>query len=275
MTGDTPRIDRTSDRPAWKQLADILRGKIHSGELRGGDNLPSEGELSSEYGVGRNTVKQALNQLKADGLVLSERGRPWWVRPVQLLTASRYAAAKTNYHPDTDSKFAAQHGVSWGDFDLDREYLTVPASPRVAAALRIAAGADVVERRWTHRIDDVVMRVAWSYLDPVRFAGTVIIDPDEPAWPGGTIAQLRHLGYDVSTVHIEVGLRRAGEAEARYLQVDVGTPMLEIWRAQVVDGRAVEVARHLYPERAGQVLVFDVNVSPAPSWGEWHGRSYD
>jgi GntR family transcriptional regulator len=51
----------------WVQLADILRARIHSGELTG--RLPSELTLQQEYGVARNTVRHAMRQLQDEGLV--------------------------------------------------------------------------------------------------------------------------------------------------------------------------------------------------------------
>jgi GntR family transcriptional regulator len=277
MSEEAPMIDRSSDRPAWKQLADIIRQQIHTGQLAGGDSLPGEGSLSDHYQVSRHTVKAALNSLKADGLLLSTRGRPWWVRPVRTSQNARYAAGKANYAPDTESRFAAEHGVPWSEFgpQLQRVYTVKPATPRIAVALRIPEGAEVCERRWIHSINGVVHRVAWSYVSMAQFGGTILTDDNEPPWPGGTIAMLRHLGYDVRQIHIEASLKRARAKEAPLLQCAEGDPILDSWRAQVVNGQAVEVARHIYPERAGQVLVFDIPIGLTEPWGEWHGMSYD
>ena len=43
-------IDHGAAEPLWRQLADILRGKIESGELPAGRVMPSENTLSQEYG---------------------------------------------------------------------------------------------------------------------------------------------------------------------------------------------------------------------------------
>ena len=58
--------------PPWRQLTDILRERITRGELTG--NLPSEKTLSQEYGVAVNTVRKALAQLRAEGLIRTDRG---------------------------------------------------------------------------------------------------------------------------------------------------------------------------------------------------------
>jgi DNA-binding GntR family transcriptional regulator len=62
-------IDPTSDRPVYKQLADILRGRIETGEFRAGEILPSAASLADSYVVGPDTVRRALAlmRLEADG----------------------------------------------------------------------------------------------------------------------------------------------------------------------------------------------------------------
>lgn len=62
---------------AYKRLTESLRARITDGEFRPGTALPSEATLSAEYGVARNTLRRALDQLAEDGLieVLPGRGR--------------------------------------------------------------------------------------------------------------------------------------------------------------------------------------------------------
>ncbi len=52
-----------------KTVADDLLARIRCGEYKAGDRLPSEHELMGEYGVGRNTVREAMQSLRILGLV--------------------------------------------------------------------------------------------------------------------------------------------------------------------------------------------------------------
>lgn len=61
-------------RRAYEQVADQLRELIVSGSLRPGQRLPTESELSVEFGVGRATVREALRLLSADDLVRTAKG---------------------------------------------------------------------------------------------------------------------------------------------------------------------------------------------------------
>lgn len=254
-------VNRTSDRPAYKQLADIIREAIISGELPAGAELPSEAALATEQGISKTSVTQALGVLRAEGLIVSARGKLTRVRPVRIIGSQRYAAGKTGYGPDVDERFTAEHGVPWSQFDTTREYRLVAAPPRVAAALRLDPGAEVCERRWTHATGGVVLRMSRSYLDAGRFAGTVLLDPDEPPWPGGTISQLASVGVDVTSVRTEVTARLASDEEAQTLGLDRGAPVLEAWRVQLAHDEPMETAQHVYPA-GSHILVFDTPVGP-------------
>ncbi|MGC4855251.1 GntR family transcriptional regulator [Micromonospora sp. DT4] len=67
-------LDPHSGRPAYLQIADILRGQIASRDLRPGAMLPSIRTLEGEYGVGRETIRRTLATLRLDGLVVTEPG---------------------------------------------------------------------------------------------------------------------------------------------------------------------------------------------------------
>jgi GntR family transcriptional regulator len=66
-------LDRRSPMPLWEQLrADLLR-RLQAGAFD--TDFPGEMALVDEYRVSRQTVRAALRELRADGLVLAERGR--------------------------------------------------------------------------------------------------------------------------------------------------------------------------------------------------------
>lgn len=61
-------------RTVSEQVADQLRYLITSGEFKPGDRIPSERELAARLGVGRPAVREALRELKAQGLLVTGRG---------------------------------------------------------------------------------------------------------------------------------------------------------------------------------------------------------
>lgn len=79
-------IDPSADRPRFRQLADILRARIASGEWEAGRFLQSEADLGHEYEVSQTTVRKALGLLRTEGLVRSLPGLPWEVTRREELT---------------------------------------------------------------------------------------------------------------------------------------------------------------------------------------------
>ena len=73
------QIDGDSFVPAYFQLAQVLHGEILNGSLRPGDRVPSENELSEEYGLSRMTARKAISLLTEKGLVRREKGRGTFV----------------------------------------------------------------------------------------------------------------------------------------------------------------------------------------------------
>src|SRR5689334_3898846 len=65
-------VDHDSDRAIFRQLADILRERILSGELAPGARLPSEPDLCQEHGIGRDSVRDAMAVLRGEGLIVTE-----------------------------------------------------------------------------------------------------------------------------------------------------------------------------------------------------------
>jgi len=63
----------------YAQLASVLRSRIMSGEWAPEADIPSIDELCAQYGLGRITVRQALQILAGEGLVSSQRGRRTYV----------------------------------------------------------------------------------------------------------------------------------------------------------------------------------------------------
>src|SRR5512132_3330373 len=86
--------DPLSDRPVYRQIADHVRALITGGQLAPGDQIPSERELIQQFGASRGTIRQAVGQLRSEGLIEVEHGRGAYVRshpPVRRLAFDRFA----------------------------------------------------------------------------------------------------------------------------------------------------------------------------------------
>lgn len=62
------------------QLATLFRRRIESGAWRSGERIPTVDELAAQHGVARATIRQALDQLEAEGLIARFRAKGTFVR---------------------------------------------------------------------------------------------------------------------------------------------------------------------------------------------------
>src|SRR5689334_16568878 len=69
------RLDRGGGVALWRQILGRMEGEIGAGGLAPGARLPTEAELSARFGVNRHTVRRAMEELQARGLVRIEQGR--------------------------------------------------------------------------------------------------------------------------------------------------------------------------------------------------------
>src|ERR1700753_28035 len=65
---------------AYARIAEDLRGKIRSRDIKPGGQLPSELDLRDQYKASRNTVLDAIKKLKDEGLVETRPGQGWFAR---------------------------------------------------------------------------------------------------------------------------------------------------------------------------------------------------
>jgi len=72
-------IEFDQNKSKVRQLADFIRTAISNGEFKEGDALPSINKISSEYGVARDTVYKAFQDLKEKGIIESAPTKGYFV----------------------------------------------------------------------------------------------------------------------------------------------------------------------------------------------------
>lgn len=70
-----PALDPDDPEPLYRQLADLIRAQILSGEMPPRRSLPSKRTLSQQYGVSVRTVEHAMKLLIAEGLIRTVHGK--------------------------------------------------------------------------------------------------------------------------------------------------------------------------------------------------------
>ena len=233
-------VDRLANAPPYRQIADQLRRAIQRGDLEPGGRVPSEAELIDHYRVARMTVRQAVSELKAEGLVIAEHGRGVFVRSrptVRRLASDRFARR----HREAGKAAFLAESESLGTPGVDQlEVSQVVPGARVIDQLKLRRSAKVVRRDRRYLIDDIPVELATTYVPLAIARGTPIASPD--TGPGGVYARIEETGHRLGSFTEEVGARMPTPEERRRLSLPAGTPVITVTRvAYDVDSEPVEM----------------------------------
>lgn len=232
-------LDRTSDRPAYRQIADALREQIASGELPPGAQLSSVRQLASEYRITEVIVRRALGLLRGEGLIDSQPGRGSFVRraPSMLrLSEDRYDRSN-----GPASSSAQVDGVASGDREMLR-LEPAPASPEVAERLKIAEGTLVLVQTVRLHAAGQPMQTVTSYMPFHLVEGTELASAAARPWERDAVKSLGTLGVHVDAVIEEVTARMPRPEELRALGLSEGVPLLTTTRTMLSGDQPVETA---------------------------------
>ena len=233
-------VDRTSDRPVYRQIADQLRDAIGRSEFPPGAKLPSERVLMDRYQTSRVTVRQAIAVLGAEGLINIEHGRGVFVRtrpPLRRLGRERLGRREREARKGA---FLSDALAAGREASAEVEVARGVAPLEVAERLHLSQGDQVLIRRRRMLADGQPVQLATSYL-PLQLAkGTQIEQVD--TGPGGTYARLEELGHRLARFQEDVSARMPLPDEARALRLGAGIPVIRVVRTAFDEqGAAVEV----------------------------------
>ena len=216
-------------QPLYKQVYAVLVQRIAEGAWRPAQALPSEHELAGELGVSQGTVRKAMDALAAENLILRQQGK------------GSYVAEHTQEHALFRFFRLARPSPDRGRItpQLGEEKLRRrPANETERSRLELRKNAQVIELRRTRLIDEIPKVIEKIILPLGLFPG---IDKQQ-ALPN-TLYSLYQGVYGVSIAVAKEELRAvlANKGDAKELQIEPGTPLLQIDRIAVaLDGQPVE-----------------------------------
>jgi GntR family transcriptional regulator len=143
-----------ADLPLYGKVEEALASEIAQGELRPGDQLPSEDQLLDRFGVSRITVRRAIQTLIQPRLVEIRRGHGTYVLAPQI---SQELTRLTGFVEDM-----AAHGRKSTSRVLSQGVVAADAS--VARQLGISKGTKVMRIERVRLADSVPMSFDETYL---------------------------------------------------------------------------------------------------------------
>lgn len=231
-----------SSRSQYRQVADLLRAGIESGEYAPGSVLPAEPDLASRFGVSRVTINRAVQLLRGEGLVRVLRGRGTVVRAIPAIrrnSTQRYRKA------------AREEGEGRGAFDFEIRRLGLTprtevvqleaVRPPTAAAevLGLEEGEKALIRKRQLFADDEPVLLAISYVPwtIAEKAGITQVDTG----PGGSYSRLADIGLGPVRFSEDVRVRIPTAEEESFFSLSEAQQVFEIVHISwLADGRAIE-----------------------------------
>ena len=222
------RIDRSSPVPLYHQLAEQLGAAIADGTLQPGDAFENEVALGERLRLSRPTVRQAIQELVDQGLLLRRRG-----------LGTTVASRKVHRNFELTSLFD----------DLEREgraprtdvlELGVVTDERAAAGLDLPKDTPLLRLVRVRYAGDLPLAVLHNWLPPAYDDLT-----REELETHGLYAALRARGGRPVVARQTIGARMPTAAEKRHLALR--GPVLTMTRmAFDANGVAVEFGDHSY-----------------------------
>jgi GntR family transcriptional regulator len=246
-------IRRSGPVPYYAQLAEILREAIERGHWLPGDALPAEGDLCRFFSLSRTVVRQALNELVAEGLVVKEKGRGTFIARPKI--AELVVHELRGFHDEMTER---GHHV---ETEIYRQEI-VPVPPHVAPALGVSMRSEVVHLARVRSVDGEPTVAVDTWLPLPRFAALAETDLADRS--------LYHVLVEEFGVFAQGGSRRVEAAVAdadvaELLDIAPGEPLL-VLSATTLDQDASPF-EHFRASYRGDRTSFEITIGPAADAG--------
>lgn len=231
--------------PRYLQLADLMRQRIGRGTWPHGHRLPSLEELVAEFGVARVTVRQAIDVLARERLVLPQQGRGTFVTGTP--PNDRFISVVTRL----DELARVYRDTQPVIVNIDESVASPPLAPGEGAP-----AARYVFMRRVHSRDGHPYCVINIYLDerifrksPAKFRSKTVI-PLLTSMKGVRIASA-HQVLTIATADMEV---------ARLLDLPMSAPVAEVRRIfKDAEGTVIYLADVTY---RGDAIRVEMDLQP-------------
>ena len=250
------RADANGPDLAYIRLIRRIEADIATGRLTAGERLAPERELVERWDVARNTLRKALTELAARGLIESRERLGWYV-------SSRGVTIETISGPQGLTDWAAHHGLAVSSRVCGARVR--PADEAEARALRIPLHSEVFELERVRIVESVALSLDLSVLVGRLIPSLVGLDFSERS----LYRTLRATdALDPSRAECLLRASLSDERTAKLLGVTAGDAVLELTET-VFDqyGDPFEYARHL---NRGDRYAFRTTVLAG---GVWEGAA--
>lgn len=226
-------LNKNSHIPIYVQIEEELKQRIYVGDYEVGEPIPSERDLSKIFEVSRMTVRQAITNLVAHGLLYREKGKGTYVAEPKI---EQPLTGLTSFTEDMLAR-----GLKPSSKLIKFEKQKVPAD--VARDLQLQEFDEVYHIVRIRNADEQPMAIERSYI-PVKL------------FPNLSRDNIENSLYSLIEEHYELKIGRAiqkmeattvAKEDSKFLQLELNAVVLLIIRiSSLEDGRPFEVVRSSY-----------------------------
>lgn len=223
-------VQRDSPVPLYHQVYEQMHEAITSGRLQPGDPFENEMALAGRLGLSRPTIRRAIQDLVAQGLLLRRRGLGTTVANRQIHRRAELTSLYDDLQRDGATPTTTVLDLCSGRNEAAAIALGVEPSTELLSITRLRlAGAQ-----------PFALLQNWLPTDVGEISR-------EELGAEGLYAVLRERGIRPVVAHQTIGARRPTAAERRHLQLGPSDPVLTMSRAAFdARGNPVEYGDHIY-----------------------------
>ncbi|PJX26648.1 GntR family transcriptional regulator [Advenella sp. S44] len=224
----------TNGTPLYAQIEAALAAEISSGQLAAGVQLPSEERLIARFHMSRTTIRKAIDNLVARGLVEIRRGKGTFVTHPKITQALTELTGFAE-----DMVVLGRHPTSRL---LDKRIVT--ADEKIAQALQIPVGTQVYRIERVRLADGIPMSFDETYL-PLEIGDKVVsnnldVEPIFDLLENKYALPLVEASYQLEAVIADLHVAQA-------LNIAIGAPIFLIERTSYSTGeRPVDYEKLYY-----------------------------
>ena len=206
------KLQSDSSSPLYHQLMQRITDDIEKGNYPVGSRIPPEHELEETYQVSRVTVRRALAELTAEGLLERKQGKgtfvsePAFVRDMKSIHSFHDSCRKNGMRAGTKVIRITEKAADADD----------------CAELNLTAGDRVVETVRVWRADGIPVALETNHF-PMTYAYL-----ENENLSGSLYNVLRDYGIEPRQASHDISMTYASDEQAKLLNIDKGAPLMRL-----------------------------------------------
>jgi GntR family transcriptional regulator len=200
-----------------------------------GELIPSERDLSVQFGVSRPTLRAAIEDLARDGLLVRHHGRG---------TFTNHRAKATELAPTARAADFTVPPADGNWYSRIEQFRIEPAGPRLGKRMRVSPSEDLLHVSRVRIVDKAPMAI-----ETLRIPTRLVPGIEAADFESGSLYQLLRNRYDViATDAVQTTEPTVTDAEeSRLLEVPLYAPALLFERTtRDAERQVIEYARSIY-----------------------------